>query len=163
MILFKIYDKIRITVKKMLLKMRFKQQIKFEKLRFRKDFNVRIEGSGYLRIGSNCFFNNACSINVLGKIEIGNDCIFGENVKMYDHNHIFNLNNILIRNSGFKIKNIVIGNNCWVGSNVVILGGTKIGDNCVIGAGVVASGVVPANSIIRSPICNTQEIIYKDK
>ena len=39
-----------------------------------------------VKIGDNVFFNNGTSIAAKEKIEIGDNCIFGENVKIYDHN-----------------------------------------------------------------------------
>jgi len=37
-----------------------------------------------LEIGKQCFFNLYCSISVgNGKVSIGNNCLFGENVKIY--------------------------------------------------------------------------------
>lgn len=56
---------------------------------FRRFFNVYLEKGAVIKIGKACFFNHGCSINALEKIEIGDECIFGENVKIYDHNHRF--------------------------------------------------------------------------
>ena len=38
----------------------------------------------------NVFMNNYCSINAIEKIEIGENTLFGEGVKLYDHNHEYN-------------------------------------------------------------------------
>lgn len=103
---------------------------------------------GKIIIGKNTFFNQYTSVASLNLVRIGDDCLFGENVKIYDHNHVFNKEKKLIRNSGYKIGEVVIGNNVWVGSNCVILKGTKIGDNSVIGAGCIISGIVPPNSVV---------------
>ncbi len=114
----------------------------------RKGFVVTIEESGYVQIGNNCFFNNNCSINCLEKISIGDDCIFGENVHIYDHNHIYIDQNIPINSQGFKCREVKIGSNCWIGTNVVILRGVTVGDHCVIGAGCVVYKDIPSNSIV---------------
>ena len=102
-------------------------------------------------IGNNCFFNNSCSITSLCSIRIGNDCIFGENVHIYDHNHNFKDSSELIRKQGFSSAPVIIGNNCWIGTNVVILKGVTIGNNCVIGAGCVVYKTIPDNSLL---LCN---------
>lgn len=81
-------------------------------------------------------------------VVIGNDCIFGEGVKVYDHNHVFNLYSKPIYKSGFSCKPVEIEDNCWIGSNVVILPGTKVGKGSVIGAGTVLKGVVPPNTVV---------------
>ena len=39
-------------------------------------------------IGNHVFFNNDCSINCKDEIIIGNNCILGENVRIYDQNSI---------------------------------------------------------------------------
>lgn len=119
-------------------------------LRFRKDFVVQIGGGGSVSIGNNTFFNSGCSLNSLNSITVGNDCIFGENVKVYDHNHVFSLENVPYRKSGFTTGPISIGNDVWVCANVVICKGVSIGDGSVVGAGCVVRADVPANSILLS-------------
>lgn len=114
----------------------------------RKAFQVVIEENGKITIGDNVFFNNFCSLNALDNISIGKDCIFGENVHIYDHNHIYKTKDIPINNQGFTTKEISIGENCWIGSNVTILKGVKIGDNVIIGAGCVIYKDVASGSII---------------
>ena len=116
----------------------------------RKGFSVVIEENGEINIGKNVFFNNYCSLNALKKIEIGDDCIFGENVHVYDHNHIFKDEKAPINSQGFKKNAIIIGENCWIGSNAIILQGVKIGRHSVVGANCVIYKDVPDNSIIVS-------------
>lgn len=115
----------------------------------RKYFNVYIEKGAKIKIGNDCFFNHGCSLNALDSIVIGDGCLFGENVKIYDHNHKFRDPNKRIKDQGFKTEKVTIGQHCWIGSNVVILKGTTIGNNCVIGAGCVVSGVIPSNCIVK--------------
>lgn len=118
-------------------------------LNFRKNLIINCTKSAKILIGDNVFFNNYCSLNSHHLISIGNDCIFGENVKIYDHNHVFYKKNIKIAKQGFSDGKIEIGENCWFGSNVVILPNTKIGDNVVVGAGVVLNGNIPSNCIVK--------------
>lgn len=119
-------------------------------LNFRQRFKINVVGGGVVSIGDNVFFNNDCSINAHQSVKIGSDCIFGENVKIYDHNHIFKDNKKPISVQGYKYKPIVIGDNCWVGSNVVILAGSSIGNHVVIGAGSIISGNIENDTIVRS-------------
>ena len=119
-----------------------------ENVLVRDNFKIYIGHKGKLSIGKNCFFNNYCSINCLGSIEIGDDNQFGENVFLYDHNHNYADKNKLISEQGYKTGSIKIGNNCWIGSNVVILKDVEIGDNVVIGAGCIIYKSIPANSIV---------------
>lgn len=129
-----------------------------KKVSFRKNINIRIAKTGKLIIGDNCFFNNNCSINCKKNIEIGSDTIFGENVKLYDHDHVYDEKN-LIRKSGYKLDNIKIGNNCWICSDVIILRKATIDDNCVIGAKMIVKDHIHSNSIYSNN--KIKEIKYK--
>lgn len=128
----------------------FKGRLKWPKsVRFRNRLDFYIENNAILSIGESTFFNRDCSVNVQEKITIGDYCIFGENVKMYDHNHIFKNIPEIIARQGFKTAPITIGNNCWLGTNVVVLKGVTVGDNCVISAGCIVDKDVPDNSILK--------------
>ncbi len=148
-VLNKVYEFILIVYYKIIYKKSF---IVGKKLRFRKGFLVRISKNkkATLRIGNNCFFNSDCHINVHNNIIIEDNCIFGENVKVYDHNHKFNNLNIPIYKQGFSEGTVIIREGCWIASNVVILKGSDIGQHCVIGAGSIISGKIPKNSIIKT-------------
>lgn len=127
---------------------------------FRRDFRIYLETGASLSIGQNCFFNHGCSINVLHRVQIGDGCLFGENVKIYDHNHRFSRKNLPIKAQGFTMGDVVIGNRCWIGSNVVILKGTHIGNGCVIGAGAVIDRDIPAGTLVTSGRELTLETIH---
>ena len=103
-------------------------------------------------IGANCFFNNSCSLNCLSRVEIGENSIFGEGVKIYDHNHKHNFHDgrLKIERNEFSIGKVTIGKDCWIGSNVTILKGVTIGDNCIVGANTLIYKSIPPNSIVKS-------------
>ena len=115
----------------------------------RRGFTLMISEAAMLQIGHNVFFNNRCSISCRSHIQIGNDCLFGENVKLYDHNHNFRDSRSLIRKQGFRDGTIKIGNNVWIGSNATILNNVNIGDNVVIGAGCLIDRDIPANTLVK--------------
>ena len=80
-------------------------------------------------------------------IVIGDNCKFGNNVVLVDHDHNYRgCGQYTLENPEFVSSPIQIGNNVWVGANVTILRGTVIGDDCVIGAGTTLKGVIPAHS-----------------
>lgn len=123
----------------------------------RKNFTARITnesskngGGGNICIGENCFFNDFCSLTAMESITIGDDCIFGENVHIYDHNHNYKDSAKKIREQGFSTSPVRIGNNVWIGTNAVVLKGVTVGDNSIIGAGCVVYKDVPADSILLS-------------
>lgn len=117
---------------------------------FRKSFELMIGKKGKVVIGDNCFFNNYCTIFANKLIIIGNGTIFGEGVKIYDHNHRFRDTSKAIKKQGYTDGEVHIGNHCWIGSNVILLKGTTIGDNCVIGSGCVINQCIPDNTIVKN-------------
>lgn len=117
---------------------------------FRKFCNILIMDGGKIEMEGHVFFNNYCSLNCLNKITIGENSIFGEGVRIYDHNHKFRDKLMSITQQGYSTSPIIIGKNCWIGSNTVILKGAQIGDNVVIGAGNTISSVIPSGSIVKA-------------
>lgn len=113
------------------------------KVRLFVTFNV---ANGDLVVGDNVFFNNLCSINCHDGIKIGNDVLFGESVKVYDHDHLFSAE-YGVDKYLFKTGKVYIGNNVWLGANSVVLKGVTIGDNAVIAAGSIVTKNVPASHV----------------
>jgi acetyltransferase-like isoleucine patch superfamily enzyme len=113
-----------------------KELIISENVDCRNFINFYLHAGASLKIGADVFLNNYCSINCLGSIEIGEHSIFGEGVKMYDHNHQYQYKGkeLQVARNDFNIGKISIGRNCWIGSNVTILNNVTIGDNVIIGA-----------------------------
>ncbi len=157
--IMRLKNTIRRNAKVISLKCQYGDHFQSKKFHFREGFHVFIEENAYIYIGANCFFNNYCSITARKSVTIGDNCIFGENVKIYDHNHKYNDLSMPIGKQGFSSKEIVIEDNCWIASNVIILKGVHIGANSVIGAGVIVYKDVPENSVV---VCR-QDIIEKCK
>jgi acetyltransferase-like isoleucine patch superfamily enzyme len=116
----------------------------------RSECKIRVD-NGHLKIGTNVFINNGCSINCLEEIEIGDHVLFGEGVKIYDHNHKFSISNniVNIAKDDYTVSKVSIGANSWIASNVIILKGVSIGKNCIIGAGCIIYKSIPDNSVIK--------------
>lgn len=104
-----------------------------------------------LIIKERTFFNNNCSINCLGHVEIGENVMIGEGVKIYDHNHAYSYkeSGLHVEKNEFTIGKVIIGNNTWIGSNVTILNNVEIGDNVIIGANCLIYKSIPANTIVK--------------
>ncbi len=98
---------------------------------------------GKLNIGNEVFFNHNCSITAMDSISIGNNCMFGNNIVIVDHNHI-NTNKEL---QAYKTKPIIIKNNVWVGANSTILGGITIGDGAIVAANSLVNKSIPDGEV----------------
>lgn len=146
-------------LKKCFLKTIYGKKVSFgSKVTWRRNFSLVIGPKAYIKIGNNSFFNHECTLDATTGIEIGEGTLFGENVKVYDHNHRFNDFDKPIKKQGYSSKKIVIGNHCWIGSNTVILKGVHIGDNCVLGAGCIISTDIPKNTIVKVDNSNLVKI-----
>lgn len=113
----------------------------------RKGTDIEAHDSAAIVIGDRVFFSKDCMIVARAGIRIGSDCLFGEQVSIYDHNHRHTEQGIAFRDQGFDSKAVVIGNNVWVGAKAFIASGVTIGDNVVIGAGAVITKDVPSNTL----------------
>lgn len=108
---------------------------------------IAVQNNGFLRIGEGVGIGPNNYIVCHKHVTIGDKTIFGPNVLVYDHDHIFSAENgVDIHN--YTYDDVVIGSNCWIGANTVILKGTQLGDNSVVAAGSVIKGAYPASSII---------------
>jgi acetyltransferase-like isoleucine patch superfamily enzyme len=114
----------------------------------RGNFSIIGRNSAKIEIGNNVFFNLGCSISSLDSVTIGNNVMFGENVKIYDHNHQYREEDKLISEQGYTMAPVIIGDNCWIGTNVVILKGIRIGNNVVIGANVVVKQDIQPGQVV---------------
>lgn len=111
----------------------------------RSNFCINLSEEGNLKIGNNVFFNRGCSINCRANVTVGDNCIFGENVLVYDHDHHFNCGIGL--KEGYALGAVKIGKGCWIGAGTIILKGVTIGDNVLISAGSLVKKDIPSNSL----------------
>lgn len=111
-------------------------------------------GNGVLEIGEGCYFNRFCMISAHDGVTIGQKCMFGPGVKIFDNNHLYNPE--IGVSSALITAPIIIGDNSWICSDAIILKGSKIGKNCVIGAGCIVRGEIPDGCVVK---CR-QEYIY---
>ncbi|CUO14481.1 putative lipopolysaccharide biosynthesis O-acetyl transferase WbbJ [Turicibacter sanguinis] len=120
-----------------------------KKVKFRFGIRIVIDKNGTVKIGDNCFFNRYCTIDCNKEIIIGKHNLFGENVKIYDHNHQFDDKNI-DRGVNYKNYRIKIGNENWFGTGITILGDTIIENYNVFAANIVVKGNFKSEEIIQS-------------
>lgn len=127
----------QLMIKKNIKKLKIGKNFKLET-----DGKIRVVDGASLCVGDNCFINCGSYITVMGKTVIGDNCIIGPNVMIFDHDH--NYKSKRCGKSGdFKTGEIIIGDNVWIGANCVILKGSNIGNNSVIAAGSIVNSYVP--------------------
>lgn len=159
MLIFKILCHLMAVIWKFYYKIIYGQHLQMGKnFQFRKGFSLLLDKRGHVAIGDDVFLNNFCTICAMKEITIGDGTILGENVKIYDHNHIYSDPTVLIKHQGYTSAPIHIGKHCWIGSNVTILKGVTIGDNSVVGAGCVLYKDIPSGCVV----VNKQELIEKE-
>ncbi|WP_290567870.1 acyltransferase [Leeuwenhoekiella sp. UBA6783] len=108
---------------------------------------IRNLGEG-LMIGNNVGIAQNCFIQVRGNVFIGNDVIFGPNVRVFSENHNFSKKNIPIKLQGETRLDVIIEDDVWIGANATILGGVRIGKGCIIASGAVVNKNVEPYSIV---------------
>lgn len=118
--------------------------------------NITVKHGSTLLIGKNTYITRA-TIACLERIEIGENCILGEGLKIFDHNHRYTKDPFSVSKTEFNTDPVKLGDNVWTGANCIILKGVTIGDNVILGAGCVIHKDVPPNSVVFSK----QELIIK--
>lgn len=104
------------------------------------------KGTG-IRIGKGTGINARAYLAGQGGITIGENVIFGPEVKIFSENHRYNDLSMTIKSQGVTRKGVNIGDNCWLGAGVTVLDGVTIGKGCVIAAGSMVNKSIPDNSI----------------
>lgn len=99
-----------------------------------------------ISIGSSTALSNNVSIVAMRSIQIGQRCLIGDLVQIFDCDfHEIAPEN---RHSGCgPIEPVMIGDNVWIGSRTMVLRGVSIGENSVIAAGSVVTKTIPANCL----------------
>lgn len=118
--------------------------------------NFAVKKSAHLSIGKNTYITRT-TIACMERIEIGENCILGEGLKIFDQNHKYTTEPFSVSKTDFNTAPVKIGNNVWTGANVTVLKGVTIGDNVIIGANCLIYKDIPADSIVK----NQTELIIK--
>lgn len=111
-----------------------------------KQMTMAVHSSASILIGNEVGIGPRCQFVCHGRINIGNNTVFGPNVLIYDHNHLYDTQTGVNKRE-YNIGEVTIGNNCWIGAGAIILMNVHIGNNCVIGAGSIVTKDIPDNSV----------------
>lgn len=120
---------------------------------------LHVKGNLRIRFGSTIQVNNAAkavfnrfscnahiNIQCNNEITIGEDCMMGRNVVIYDS--AYHPTGTSIKNMSISQAPIRIGNHVWLGANSVIMQGTEIGDGSIIGTNAYVSGKIEPGTFI---------------
>ncbi len=118
-------------------------------------------------IGRNSIIEGSCTINngvgdviigdrskigianvVIGPINIGNDCIFAQNIVLSGLNHGYEDVNLPPENQSVTTSAINVEDEVWIGANAVVVAGITIGKHSVVAAGSVVTKNVPPYSVV---------------
>lgn len=110
--------------------------------------NTKIHCSGgVITIGNGVFFNENNHVVCHSKLDINDDCLFGQNVCFYDSDHEYRDVKTKIRHQGYTTGTIEISNDVWIGAGTIVTKNTYIGTHTVIGANSVVRGELRPYSI----------------
>lgn len=104
--------------------------------------------NGMIKIGRGCQLSIGENFSSTGglklhlseakKIDIGNNCMFGIDVAIYNHDY----HPIFSKESGQRINyssDVIISNEVWLANKVTVLKGVTINDGSIIGIGSIVS------------------------
>lgn len=99
--------------------------------------------NGQISIGAGAFINQGVRIYAADSVEIGADCLIGDNASIQDSDfHQVNENDLP------RVQRIRLGRNVWIGRSAIVLPGVTIGDHAVVAAGAVVTRDVPPRTIV---------------
>lgn len=103
---------------------------------------------GTLRIGAKTVFGRRCTINAWLDVEIGDACLFADDVYLCDFDHVTDRLDTPIKDQGIIKSPVRVGDDVWLGTKVVVTRGTRVGHGCAVGAASVLRGDFPPSSVI---------------
>jgi acetyltransferase-like isoleucine patch superfamily enzyme len=107
--------------------------------------NISFYNPANIHIGRDVYIAYGCWFLGVGKLQIGNEVLFGPYVVISPGNHTK-------VNGSFRFgepvfKNIKIGNGSWIGAHVSILLGAEVGEGSVIAANSVLNMITECHSL----------------
>jgi len=96
-----------------------------------------------LELGERVFMNTGATVVANHKIVIGDDCLLGDLVAIFDSNH-----HALEPSSPTRVAPVHIGRNVWIGRAATILPGVTIGDHSVVAGGSIVKDDVPPRTLV---------------
>lgn len=110
------------------------------------DYCTVFADGGQIEVSHNCYFNTFSRLIAKQSVTVKEECIFGSNVSIYDHDHdtvcgVKNARNV------YQSAPVLIESCVWCGTNVVVTRGITIQSNCVVGANAVVTHDLKENGV----------------
>jgi acetyltransferase-like isoleucine patch superfamily enzyme len=103
--------------------------------------------NGTLILGERVFINSGATVVATHNITIGDDCLIGDLVAIFDSDF-----HPVDTSRPTRVAAVRLGTNVWVGRSATIFPGVTIGDHAVIAAGsVVTNDVSPRTVVAGAP------------
>jgi len=98
-----------------------------------------------IRVGRSVFVNQACILNDIGGIEIGDEVMIGPRVSLLSSGHPLDPGT---RRRQILAAPIVIERGVWIGAGATVLQGVTVGADAVVAAGAVVTRDVPPRTLV---------------
>ena len=98
---------------------------------------------GSLVLGERVFINTGATIIATHSIVLGDDCLIGDLVAIFDTDF-----HQMEPSRPTRVAPVRLGANVWVGRSATILPGVTIGDHAVIAAGSIVTDDVPTRTLV---------------
>ena len=102
---------------------------------------------GYIQVGNMVYFGTGTTMFGHQGLEIGDNCLFAQNITLTPYSHIFDEPDDIIWNQGGHMQKVTIGADTYVGMGVCIMYTGSIGEGSVIGAGSTVVKPIPPYSV----------------
>ena len=112
---------------------------------FRRGFRAEVIGDAVVQIGADCIFSYYSLIQCTSRIEIGDECAFGQSLGIFDGNHRYRDLSQPLQTQGFDLRPIRIENRAVCLTKVTVT--ADLGERCVVGANSFVNRPVPAFTV----------------
>lgn len=101
---------------------------------------------GNVSVGENTWIGPFTILDGSGGLKIGSNCSISSGVQIYSHDSIKWA--VSGGQEKYEYAQTEIGDNCYIGPNVIISKGVKLGNQCIVGANSFVNASFPAGKKI---------------
>ena len=106
---------------------------------------VQVADGASLVLEDGVYMNEGCRVTAVDSVRVGAGTLFGPNVQIYDHDHVFDRGGV---RSELRHAPVNIGERCWLCANSVVTCGCKVADRTLVSANSVVTRDLPEQSAL---------------